>query len=205
MVLLCALVRNTSKITPVTHPVGGPSRYRLPTPRHGTSPPVSHALCQRLVGETVDFDADHAIGIGEVDCIPTGDRLDATFEPFKRLKLVRRPNRDGSWRIYQDYELPDSGGSIVTVPMTPTSEDEKTKFHRCENVRCIPKGDPDYGTLLGRRQDIESINRSLEDTLFLGRAHSLGHRRQRVDLLGFAILTNSIAVSRHRQRLPSAA
>lgn len=37
-VRLCALVRNTSKITPVTHTLVEPSSYRLPTPRHGTRP-----------------------------------------------------------------------------------------------------------------------------------------------------------------------
>ena len=37
-----------------------------------------------------------------------------------------------------------------------------------------------------RRNDSESLNRSLEHTLFLGRAHSLGWRRQQVETLGWA-------------------
>ena len=48
--------------------------------------------------------------------------------------------------------------------------------------------------------DIESINRSLEDTLWLGRAHSRGAQRQLVNLVGFAIMTNSLAVFLHRNR-----
>ena len=53
----------------------------------------------------------------------------------------------------------------------------------------------------------ESINRGLEDTLYLNRAHSVGHARQHVNLLGYAIMVNSLALFEHRQpqRLVSAA
>jgi hypothetical protein len=58
-----------------------------------------------------------------------------------------------------------------------------------------------------RRSDSESINRGLEDTLYLNRAHSVGHARQHVNLLGYAIMVNSLALHeyRQRQRLASAA
>jgi hypothetical protein len=36
------------------------------------------------------------------------------------------------------------------------------------------------------------------DTLFLGRAHSLGLRRQRVEMLGWALMVNAMAMARHR-------
>ena len=42
--------------------------------------------------------------------------------------------------------------------------------------------------------------RGLEDTLYLGRAHSLGHRRQQLNLLGYALMVNSIAIAEHRRR-----
>jgi hypothetical protein len=45
--------------------------------------------------------------------------------------------------------------------------------------------------------DAESINRHLDDTMWLGRAHSVGHARQHVNLIGFAI---SVAVHEHRRR-----
>jgi hypothetical protein len=43
--------------------------------------------------------------------------------------------------------------------------------------------------------------------LFLGRAHSVGHLRQQVDLIGYALLVNGLTVLRHerRGRLPTAA
>ncbi len=51
-----------------------------------------------------------------------------------------------------------------------------------------------------RRNDAESINRHLDDTMWLGRAHSVGHARQHVNLLGFAISVNSVALHEHRRR-----
>jgi hypothetical protein len=71
----------------------------------------------------------------------------------------------------------------------------------------IPPSDPDFARLYARRIDAESINRNLEDTLFLGRAHSVGHLRQQVDLIGYALLVNGLTVLRQerRGRLPTAA
>src|SRR4051812_5866813 len=61
-------------------------------------------------------------------------------------------------------------------------------LNRTENVRAIPPGDPDFYRLYARRNDSESLNRLMEDSLFIGRAHSLGRSRQLVDLLGWALL-----------------
>lgn len=41
------------------------------------------------------------------------------------------------------------------------------------------------------------MNRALEDTMWLRRAHSLGHRRQLLNLLGYALMVNSLTRSRH--------
>jgi hypothetical protein len=59
--------------------------------------------------------------------------------------------------------------------------------------------------LYPRRNDAESINRGLDDSLWLGRAHSLGHARQHVDLLGYALMVNGIALHRHAKRRPALA
>jgi hypothetical protein len=73
-------------------------------------------------------------------------------------------------------------------------------FNRTENVRPIPQSDPDFRRLYGRRNDAESINRHLVDTMWLGRAHSVGHVRQHVNLLGFALMVNGLALLEHRHR-----
>ena len=58
----------------------------------------------------------------------------------------------------------------------------------------FPASDPMFVRLYARRNDAESINRGVVDSLCLGRAHSVGHRRQQANLLGFAIMLNSLAL-----------
>lgn len=65
--------------------------------------------------------------------------------------------------------------------------------------RAIPPSDPEYRQLYSRRSDAESINRALDDSSWLGRAHSKGRDRQLLNLLGYAIAVNSIALHRHRR------
>jgi hypothetical protein len=51
-----------------------------------------------------------------------------------------------------------------------------------------PTEDPDFDRPYPRRNDSESINRNL----FLGRAHSLGRKRQLVELFGYALLVTGL-------------
>ena len=60
----------------------------------------------------------------------------------------------------------------------------------------------DFARLYPRRNDAESINRNLDDTLWLRRAHSIGHQRQLLNLLGYALMVNGLALHRHRRRHP---
>jgi hypothetical protein len=63
------------------------------------------------------------------------------------------------------------GGGQITVRLHQDEDDRRRKFNGTENVRAIPASDPNLPRLYGRN-DSKSLNRSLEDTLFLGRAHS---------------------------------
>jgi hypothetical protein len=45
------------------------------------------------------------------------------------------------------------------------------------------------------------VPHTLEDSLFLGRAHSLGQARQQVEVLGWGMLVNSLTLARHRERV----
>ncbi|MGI8757538.1 MAG: hypothetical protein ACR2MB_17105 [Acidimicrobiales bacterium] len=45
----------------------------------------------------------------------------------------------------------------------------------------------------------ESINRALDDTMWLRRAHSIGHERQHLNLLTHALAVNSLAIWRHQR------
>ena len=44
------------------------------------------------------------------------------------------------------------------------------------------------------------MDRLLEDTLYWNRAHGVGRLRQEADLLGFALMINSLTLARHRAR-----
>lgn len=95
------------------------------------------------------------------------------------------------------------GGTIgigtITVRLHADASDAARKFNRTENVRPIPPDDPGFAKLFQRRNDAESINRNIEDSLWIGRAHSLGHRRQTLNLLGYALMVNSLALARHQR------
>ncbi|MGQ0434861.1 MAG: hypothetical protein ACT452_20930 [Microthrixaceae bacterium] len=141
-----------------------------------------------------------AIGIGTLAA--DGALL---FVPLARIRTHRNADK-GGYRWYNDYRLPDHvGGGTLTVRLHGDASDIARKFNRTENVRPIPPEDPDFRALFRRRNDAESINRALEDTLWLRRAHSLGHRRQLLNLLGYALMINSLAVSRHREPVDIAA
>jgi hypothetical protein len=146
---------------------------------------------------------DGAIGIGRLT-----ERGQMVFEALRRIRTHRTRDKSGAYRWYNDYRLPlRLGEGTVTVRLHANDEDLTKRFNRTENVRPIPPSDPDFARIYARRNDAESINRSLEDTLFLGRAHSVGRLRQQVDLIGYALLVNGLTVLRHerRGRLPAAA
>jgi hypothetical protein len=85
------------------------------------------------------------------------------------------------------------------VRLHNTEQDTARKLNRTENVRPIAPTDPDFARLYPRRNDAESINRNLDDTLWVRPAHSLGHRRQTLNPLGYALMVNGLALHRHRR------
>jgi hypothetical protein len=95
----------------------------------------------------------------------------------------------------------DLGGGELRVRFDRTDEDRRTEFSRTEHLRPFPPSDADNKRLYPRRADAESINRALDDSMWLGRAHSAGAKRQLVDLLGFAMMVNSLAL--HAAASPS--
>ena len=88
----------------------------------------------------------------------------------------------------------------MTVRLHGNDEDVRRKLNRTENVRPIPPSDPDFKALYARRNDAESINRGIDDSMWLARAHSVGHQRQKVNLIGYALMVNSLSLLEHRLR-----
>jgi hypothetical protein len=139
---------------------------------------------------------DGALGMGVLT-----DEGEMVFQAMARVRTQRKVGKKYPFRWYNQYRLPEAyGGGEITVRLSGNAEDERRRFNRPENLRAIPPADPDFDRLYVLRSDAESINRSIEDTLYLGRAHSVGHVRQELDLLGFAILVNSLTLARNRAR-----
>ena len=134
-----------------------------------------------------------AIGIGQLD-----DTGQMSFLELERVRTHRNADKNGKFRWYNTYRLPRHlGGGTFTVRLHATDDDRARKFNRTENIRAIAPSDPDFTALYRRRNDAESINRALDDTLWLRRAHSIGHERQHLNLITHALCVNSLAVHRH--------
>jgi hypothetical protein len=116
-----------------------------------------------------------------------------------RIKTMKRANEDGTFRFYNTYMTP--AGDEVTMRLDTTEHDRARKLNRSENLRQTAPND--LGRFQGSLQeanDAESINRQLDDTLWLGRAHSKGGLRQSVNMLGYALYVNGLAVHLHRTK-----
>jgi hypothetical protein len=141
------------------------------------------------------YAVDGALGIGELN-----DRGERIFRPLRRVRTQRYPGGRG-WRWYNQYALPDEFAKReINVRLHGDDSDAKRRFNRAENLRAIAPSDPDFDRLYALRPDAESLNRSIEDSLYLKKAHSVGRHRQEADFLGFALMTNSLTLARHRAR-----
>lgn len=121
----------------------------------------------------------HQVLLRDLGLLPINRVTAAKANP----KSPRRAER----RVEKSARIEETAPSPCTAnPSHGTPDDAARKFNRTENVRAIPCSDPDFARLYPRRNDSESINRNLEDTLWLGRAHSIGHARQLLNLLGYA-------------------
>lgn len=88
-------------------------------------------------------------------------------------------------------------GEQITVRLHQNEADRRRKFNRMENVR---PSRPRTWTSLASTDAGTTPNSStgpFEDALFLGRAHSLGWRRQQVEMLGWAVMVNALTMARH--------
>ncbi len=120
-----------------------------------------------------------------------------TLHPLKRSRILRRQASDG-WRLYGEYTLPnDLGGCSFRLRLDRTAEDVTAGFNREEHLRPIPPGDPDHDRLYGRRNDTESGNRLLDDSMLRERAHTVGRKRQLLNLTTWAALRNASAAHQH--------
>jgi hypothetical protein len=120
-----------------------------------------------------------ALGIGVLQ-----DNGETRFVPLRRIRTQRQKDK-AAYRFYNQYEMPEGYATReITVRAAQFRRRGGRRLNRPENLRAILPGDPDFGHLYALRGDAESLNRNLEDSLYLKKAHGLGHFRQEADLLG---------------------
>ena len=142
----------------------------------------------------------------------------------RRRRRDRRAHRKRRPPLHRAHPRPNAPqpGQVREVPLVqrlpapreprsrhrhrPTPRHRRRRRTEAEPTRERPTHlptDPDFARLYPRRNDAESINRNLDDTLWLRRAHSIGHDRQHLNLLGYALMVNGLALHRHRRRRPT--
>lgn len=140
-----------------------------------------------------------------------GEPLFARVEPSK---LHMNPNRnEGSlpFRPYVGLKLPAeialrAGKREITVAVYQTAADKRRKYLRTAHVRVIGPANTDFEIYYRMRRDSESLNRTIEDSLYRHhRAHSVGRARNQVDMLGLAGLINALTRERMRRQAMQAA
>lgn len=120
------------------------------------------------------------------------------YEPLEP-RAIKRPKDKRGYRFYRSYRLPEEyGRREILIRHHGNSDDEARGINRAENLRLIPEGSWDFARLHVLQSDAESINRGIEDSLFINRASGRGWRRQMVDLLGHAKLVNAVTLARCR-------
>jgi hypothetical protein len=131
------------------------------------------------------------------------ERDETGKEHFVQLEFLKRERRGriGQFRFYKLVRLPEHlGGGTIRVRTTGNDEDEARGLNRAEHLRAIAETDADFPPLKARRLDAESLNKTLEDTLDHGRAHSVGAVAQDADLLGFGLGLNALTWFRNQKR-----
>ena len=168
---------------------------RLHSAQHGQVPDRHLGIVSVLNGTTSKIDVHLVNG---APCLRSysvdGDPI---ITPIRRIRTERR-GRPGAYRMYNMYEIPaDHGGGTLRLRLDQTEEDLSTGFNREEHLRAIPPDDPDHATIYGRRNDTESGNRLLDDSMLRERAHTVGWRRQLLNVMCWAAVRNAVAVAQH--------
>lgn len=165
----------------------------------GTRTPAALARLDCGCGEVHDlWTADGRIH--ERHVLDTGDKH---LQPCPVAKIYPRRNTDGSHRWYIEFATP-SCGTVHRERIDTTEADRARGYNRAEHLRQHVKtddGDSVYDRCYGWREDSESLNNTLDRTLYGGRMIAYSAVRQLTVMLGFALGRNAIAAYLHRRRL----
>ena len=108
------------------------------------------------------------------------------------------PRADNSRRRFgAEPTAVSSRAGTIRLRLDQTAADVLTGFNREEHLQPIPADNPDHQVLYWRRNDTESGNRLLDDSMLRERAHTVGHRRQLLNMITWAAVRNASAARQH--------
>lgn len=171
------------------------------SPMHdSTRVPTAFARLECSCGDVHDLWTEDG-RICERQILDAGDRH---MQPCPVAKIYPRGNADDSHRWYIEFATP-SCGTVHRTRIDTTDADRSCGYNRAEHLRQHVKTDDRgsvYDRCYGWREDSESLNNTLDRTLYGGRMIAFAAVRQLTVMLGFALGRNAIAAYLHRRRHP---
>jgi hypothetical protein len=128
------------------------------------------------------------------------DTGETVFTVCPVAKRYRRRNADGSYRWYIEFAL--GCGTVHRERIDTTNKDRARHYNRAEHLRQYTKEGADgvYERCYGWREDAESVNDLIQQTLYKGRMIAYSASRQFLVMLGFALGRNSLTRLLRRRR-----
>ena len=121
------------------------------------------------------------------------------FTALPRVRTHRNRDKNGQYRWYNDYRLPDrlrAPDHHRPPPRQRRGRRAEAQPHRERPAHPARRSRLRAALPAPQRRRIHQPH--LDDTLWLRRAHSIGHARQHLNLLGYALTVNALALHRHR-------
>lgn len=169
----------------------------LVPPHAGTAKPTPVTTIECPCGDT------HALWtsngrLHERTILDTGE---THLQELPVAKVYSRRNRTGTHRWYIDFAA--TCGTVHHQRIDITDDDAARGFNRAEHLRQHTKtdeGDSVYDRCYGWREDAESLNNTLDRTLYGGRMTAHTAPRQHGVMIGFALGRNAIANYIHQRK-----
>lgn len=173
-------------------------------PTHaGTAKPTALSAIDCSCGDTHELWTDQG-RLHERSILDIGE---THLQPLPVAKVYARRNRAGIYRWYIDFAT--ACGTVHHQRIDTTDIDLKKSYNRAEHLRQHTKteeGDSIYDRCYGWREDAESLNSTLDRTLYGGRITAHSATRQHSVMIGFALGRNALAAYIHqRHQQPTAA
>lgn len=169
----------------------------LAPPHSGTAVPTPFTTINCRCGDTHTLWT--ASGrLHERTILDTGE---THLQPLPIAKVYSRRNPAGTHRWYIDFAT--TCGTVQHERLDITDDDTAKGYNRTEHLRQHTKtdtGDSLYDRCYGWREDAESLNNTLDRTLYGGRMTAHTATRQHAVMIGFALGRNAIANYIHQRQ-----